>query len=200
MKYYIAVNDHHEGPFDIAQLKARHITPSTLVWNEMMSGWTPAGDVPYLVENCFNTPPSVPAPPVAAPVSSRQAERPTAPKPAPEPQPAPQPAPAAPQYDNRPEGLAPRSNNGQIPPRPRSWLVPAILATIFCCLPLGIFSIVYASKVNKCYDEGDYEGAERASVNARNWLIGAMIGGVIYIAVSLLLGYLVYIDQIQALL
>lgn len=63
-------------------------------------------------------------------------------------------------------------------PRPRNWLVESILVTIFCCLPFGIAGIVFASQVNTKYDVGDYQGAQRASRDARRWtLIGLAVGG-----------------------
>jgi hypothetical protein len=56
-----------------------------------------------------------------------------------------------------------------IAPRPKTWLVESILATIFCCLPLGIVGIINAASVNSKYDSGDYIGAERASLEAGKW-------------------------------
>ena len=45
---------------------------------------------------------------------------------------------------------------GQQPPmKPDNNLVWAILSTILCCLPLGIVAIVYASKVDGLYNQGD---------------------------------------------
>lgn len=55
--------------------------------------------------------------------------------------------------------------------RPNNYLVLSILATIFCCWPLGIPAIIQASKVNTKYAEGDYEGAKNASNLAKKWLI-----------------------------
>lgn len=52
---------------------------------------------------------------------------------------------------------------------PPNYLVWAILATIFCCLPLGVVSIVYAAQVNSKWHAGDTEGAWLASKNARLW-------------------------------
>jgi hypothetical protein len=54
-------------------------------------------------------------------------------------------------------------------PRPSNYLVPAILATLFCCLPGGIVSIVYAAQVNSKWDSGDYNGALNAAKNAKTW-------------------------------
>ncbi len=53
--------------------------------------------------------------------------------------------------------------------RPNSYLVWAILATILCCLPFGIVSIVYAAKVDRLWAEGDYQAAYNAASNAKLW-------------------------------
>ena len=55
------------------------------------------------------------------------------------------------------------------PARPNSYLVLAIISTILCCLPLGIVSIIYATKVNSAYEDGNYDEANRASKNAKTW-------------------------------
>jgi hypothetical protein len=52
---------------------------------------------------------------------------------------------------------------------PPNYLIWAILTTLFCCLPFGIVSIVYAAQVNSRWQTGDYEGAKLASKNARLW-------------------------------
>jgi hypothetical protein len=51
----------------------------------------------------------------------------------------------------------------------KTYLVPAILATLFCCTPLGIVAIVYASKVSAKRESGDMQGAIAASQEARKW-------------------------------
>ena len=55
------------------------------------------------------------------------------------------------------------------PPRPSSYLALAIITTILCCLPTGIVSIIYSTKVNGLYEDGKYDEAERASKNAKTW-------------------------------
>ena len=55
------------------------------------------------------------------------------------------------------------------PPHVENYLVPAILVTIFFCLPFGIVSIVFAAQVNGRLETGDIEGARRASANAKMW-------------------------------
>ena len=54
-------------------------------------------------------------------------------------------------------------------PVPNNWLIPAILATIFCCLPTGIVGIIYANQVNTKLLAGDYNGALQSSQNAKTW-------------------------------
>ena len=55
------------------------------------------------------------------------------------------------------------------PPPIDNHLVWAILATIFCCLPFGIVSIVYAAQVNSLVAEGKFDSARQASENAKMW-------------------------------
>ncbi len=50
-----------------------------------------------------------------------------------------------------------------------NYLTQSILVTIFCCVPAGIVSIVYAARVNGKVGRGDYEGARRLSNNAKTW-------------------------------
>ena len=66
-----------------------------------------------------------------------------------------------------------------IPPGPApqipNYLVPAILVTIFCCLPAGIVSIIYAAQVNTKLAAGDILGAQAASKNAKTWCIISVV-------------------------
>ncbi len=63
------------------------------------------------------------------------------------------------------------NNGGCVPSttKPDNFLVWAILGTIFCCLPFGIVSIVYASRVDGLWYAGDYDGAKDAARKARTW-------------------------------
>ena len=64
---------------------------------------------------------------------------------------------------------------------PKNYLIESILVTFFCCQPLGIVGIVFASQVNSKIDFGDYNGAEKASLNAKNWMTWGFIIGLITI-------------------
>ena len=72
--------------------------------------------------------------------------------------------PPPPQEQTQPS-YAPRSPQPDVP----NYLVQAILTTVFCCLPLGIVSIVYAAQVNGKVAAGDRAGALQSSRNARMW-------------------------------
>ena len=62
---------------------------------------------------------------------------------------------------------------------PKTWLVESILATLCCCMPLGLVGIVYAAKVETLYNAGSYMEAKKASEEARKWTIIALIAGLI---------------------
>ncbi len=62
---------------------------------------------------------------------------------------------------------------------PPNHLVWAILSTLFCCLPLGIASIVFAAQVNSKYTAGDYAGAQDSSRKARSFALWATIIGLV---------------------
>jgi predicted secreted protein len=72
----------------------------------------------------------------------------------------------------------------------KTYLAYAILTTLFCCLPFGVVAIVKASQVNSKLAAGDYDGAVKASNQAKMWslisLLASVVVGVIYfIAVGL---------------
>jgi hypothetical protein len=75
-----------------------------------------------------------------------------------------------------PPGYQPQRPTG---PQPPTYLVGAILATLFCCLPAGVVSIVYAAQVSSKWSVGDYLGAQSASKNARTWMIVSIAVGLV---------------------
>ncbi len=78
---------------------------------------------------------------------------------------------------------------GQQPPmKPNNHLAGAILSTIFCCLPLGIVAIIYASKVDGLYRAGDYFGAQDASNKAMNYTLWGVVLGIICIIIGFFAG------------
>lgn len=68
---------------------------------------------------------------------------------------------------------------GMMAPKPDNYLALSILATIFCCWPLGIPAIVNAARVDKYWREGDNQSAADASNKAKRWTIIAALAGIV---------------------
>jgi len=70
----------------------------------------------------------------------------------------------------QPLGVARQVAPGGMPTeKPASYLVPAIVSTLCCCLPFGIVSIVFASQVNSKWEAGDAAGARDSASKAKLW-------------------------------
>ena len=79
------------------------------------------------------------------------------------------------------QNTQPQGNNSQMP-KPDNNMVMAILCTVCCCLPFGIYAIIKASKVNGLYMAGMYNEAVNAANEAKKWsTIGIVTGLVIQI-------------------
>lgn len=78
------------------------------------------------------------------------------------------------------------TNQSQLP-KPNSHMPMAIISTVLSVITctiipstiFGVISIVYASKVNSRYNLQDYEGAIKASKNAKIWWIVTLISIVV---------------------
>lgn len=77
---------------------------------------------------------------------------------------------------------------GATAPSIQTYMLPAILVTLFCFLPTGIAAIVFASQVSSKRKAGDYKGAVRASKRARLWTIASLAVGVAIIAIVMIAG------------
>ena len=92
-----------------------------------------------------------------------------------------------PSYQPQP-GYGPQQPYGARPPMPDTYMVWAILATLLCCLPFGIVSIVKASQVSSLYNQGRYQEAVAASEAAKKWAIWSAIAGVVLSIIGFFLG------------
>jgi len=73
---------------------------------------------------------------------------------------------------------------------PDNYLVWAILVTVLCCLPFGIVSIVYSTKVSGLWNQGRFAEAQAASENAKKWaIIGAIVGAVFAVIMVILYAF-----------
>lgn len=62
---------------------------------------------------------------------------------------------------------------------PSIGLAGPILVTLFCCLPFGVVSIVYATQVPTKVAANDMAGAELAAKTARSWMNWGFIIGLV---------------------
>lgn len=67
-------------------------------------------------------------------------------------------------YNTPPQTSGPQING-------TTYLVFSILATVLCCLPLGIPAIIFATKIDKAQAMGDYMGAQDAAKKSKMWSI-----------------------------
>jgi hypothetical protein len=78
--------------------------------------------------------------------------------------------------------------NQRMTPAPDNHLVKAILTMLFCCLPFGIVSLVYATKVEGLWAQGEKELAHKAANDANKWAnigIGCGIAWVVIYSIIL---------------
>ncbi|OLA84751.1 MAG: hypothetical protein BHW65_05525 [Verrucomicrobia bacterium CAG:312_58_20] len=69
---------------------------------------------------------------------------------------------------------------------PKNHLALAVLTTLFCCMPFGIISLVYAVQVNISSNSGNFEMAEFSSEKALFWgMVALWCGVALYILNSL---------------
>jgi H+/Cl- antiporter ClcA len=93
-------------------------------------------------------------------------------------------------------------SNPTQPIKPNSHMPMAIISTVLSVITcnfipatiFGVVSIVYASKVNSKYDLGDYEGARRASRNAKTWWIVTLATVVVLLIISAIALYY-FVDE-----
>lgn len=83
-------------------------------------------------------------------------------------------------------GSMPPPPYGQQPPAPQinqnSYLIWAILTTLFCCLPFGIASIVYASRINGFLMSGNFMMAQESAKKSKTFsIVAACVGGGLYL-------------------
>jgi hypothetical protein len=58
-KYYIHLNGNQEGPFSFDELKAKKISPETMIWFEGAENWNPANSIQELNDLFKVTPPPI---------------------------------------------------------------------------------------------------------------------------------------------
>ena len=71
--------------------------------------------------------------------------------------------------------------------QPDNYLVWSILATLFCCLPLGIVAIVKSTQVSGLWAQGQYGEAQAAADSAKKFVKWSVISGIaVYVVVIII--------------
>lgn len=71
-----------------------------------------------------------------------------------------------------------------VPAKPNNNMIAAILCTLFLSLPFGIVSWVFAAKVDKLWEEGDFNGAIESAKKSKTWFwVGLGVGLFSYLMV-----------------
>ncbi len=174
-QYYYVKDGQRLGPIVPEQFAASGVTGETLVWTQGMTDWKAASTIPEL----------------AAYLSMAPVPPPYEPEPQPQVQPQPQPQPQSYGYGQggyNQGGYNQGGYGGQMygaagqpsyTPPPGNNMVWAILTTLFCCLPFGIVSIVYASKVDNLWAMGNHQAALDAKRKSKNWAIAAAVSALV---------------------
>ena len=195
MQYWIIKDGESKGPFTLEELQAMGISQTTKIWCKGMDNWTKAGETDiadvlfaHVVDESEERSAESAEAPESEERSAESAEAPEQPRMTPPPynpalysqppympqQPPmpgyrPQPSPQQIYNDGYRRGLEDGkkldadTDTSKCPP------------TVFCCMPAGIVSIVYASRVSGLYHKGDFVGAKRASDRAAYWALGSAI-------------------------
>ncbi|MDR3657219.1 MAG: CD225/dispanin family protein [Mycobacterium sp.] len=99
----------------------------------------------------------------------------------------------------QPAGWQPPQPGWQGQREPDNYLVWAILCTVLCCLPLGIVSIVYSTKVSGLWVQGRYAEAQAAADNAKKWAIISAIVGAVAAVIGVVLWFVFFAVAISNL-
>ena len=77
------------------------------------------------------------------------------------------------------------------PFKPNSNLTLAIITTVCCCVPFGIYAIVLANRVETLYYAGKYKEAEMVAQDSKKWsIIGIVSTFVFYVVFFIFIIYL----------
>ncbi len=166
--FFIDKSENTQGPVLLSYFQTHGIAPNTLVWYEGLPDWVKADTVPQLH-------PFLKESGVESMTKHHYASE------------------LGYKYE-APRCTPPACKDSHTAPSkadmPKTWLFESILVTLFCCLPLGIGGIIYASRVQALWSGMRYAEALDASNRAKQWtkwgLLLAVIAWLIYVLVALL--------------
>ena len=77
---------------------------------------------------------------------------------------------------------------------PRSYLLFAVLVTIFCFWPTGIVALVNALRVNHLWKSQEHDKARKASRRARDWGLVSLAIGIVVVVVAVFWASITYLN------
>ncbi|GAP96009.1 type IV pilin-like G/H family protein [Leptolyngbya sp. NIES-2104] len=81
--------------------------------------------------------------------------------------------------------------------KPKNYLIPSILVTLFAFLPVGIAALIFASQVDSKYGRKDYIGAQVASKTAKALcIVAGAIAAPVYTLVTISIGAAIILPSI----
>lgn len=158
MERYFYLNSHNEqaGPVSPADFSRYGINETSMVWKQGMQNWMRAGQISELSQYLHSTPP----PPVNTNNNGNSSYS----------------------ANNSSQVNSNGNNNQYKPMRPNDNMLWAILSTILCCVPTGVYAIFQSSKVNGLYNKGDYAEAQAMADSAKTWsLVSAILAFVFWV-------------------
>lgn len=171
MEYWVVINDTQEGPMSLDELLSQDLTPGTLVWHAGLESWIPAAELEELKGKFDSQSTEEPdSEEVVSDAGGEDSVETNASSEIPE-------IPVIPEAGYQEPRIEPEQPQQPCPPTNLVW---AILATVLCCIPLGIPAVIFASQVKTKYTAGDYAGAKKASERAAWFTILSIVIGLIY--------------------
>ncbi len=198
-RYWINFKGEQSGPLSIEQLESMGIDKTAYVWHSGLDDWVKITKVPELNEMLERMTGAGGAPVTGGEVATPEmavdqaSETPA------------DSAPQVPPMGGRPSGAMnnamphggyrPQYEMGdyyaasqavtETPKCPPTNLVWSILATLCCCMPLGVVGIIYAYLTKKNYKEGNYQKAEKYSEYGAWAVIGSIVLGLMTLPLSI---------------
>jgi len=171
--FYLNSNNEQVGPVSPNDFSRYGITETTMVWKQGMPNWMRAGQIPELAQY-FR--PATPPPLVGGSSYGGNNGGNTY---------------GGGSYNggsNLSGNYGGNNLGGGRPVKPDNNMTWAVLSTLFCCIPFGIYSIIQASKVNGLYNSGNYAEAQRMADEAKKWAGVSAVLGLIACVIGFLAG------------
>jgi preprotein translocase subunit SecG len=69
-------------------------------------------------------------------------------------------------------------------------IIASVLSVMFCCIPHGLISLIFALQVNNKAAAGDHQGAMNAAKQAKTWAIISIVVSAVWLVIALAFGVL----------